>query len=628
MGRRLRLPGWLGFTLLALLAIAAGTAASWRATFAAVRDDGRLAAWANARPERLRISWRAIHSPLPGRLEITGLRVAGRTARLRWEVTAETASGWLAPTPLLRRELAFTAIRARGVRVVVESNAKVEAATVAGEPPPRRIPDFPAGALLQIATSARPWSYAFRDIEVEDLDEVQLDDRRFTGSAQGRGGFTIRRRRTAEILPSRLRLSGVAVETPGGRLAESVDGTLRFRIEPYAYRGVRPADLLPRFTGEVDLTGDLDPEAVLAFLSRGWPSLELESGVSRVATRLRLVRGRLAPDSRLELSAARQRVRFLGFEARGTAELTARVEGGLGAPHLLSELQLAKWELGRPGVPGVLFGDLLRLNARAEVSGLLHAPSGGRLEVDLGRARVPDLRFLNDFLPAAAGIQVERGEAGLTGALSLSSPDGGAGGHLELRGEQVRLAARGQRLTANLEADVRLSEPDLAARAFSLAGTRVAIRRMSAETSGGDRVADWWGDATLTSGRIDLRPPLSFAGDFTAKLADTRPLVAFYEIRRDLSEWTERLLTLEGPSATGSFRWSPGRFELERGFLPLRNGELRARFLLEGGESRGKLLARWRRLVLGVELAGGERRIKLRDVEGWFADETRPDAAP
>ncbi len=95
-------------------------------------------------------------------------------------------------------------------------------------------------------------------------------------------------------------------------------------------------------------------------------------------------------------------------------------------------------------------------------------------------------------------------------------------------------------------------------------------------------------------------------------------------MRRDLADWVERLLTLEGVSATGSFDWTRGRFELDQGFVPLAHGELRARFLLDQGRAGGKLLARWRRLVVGVELADGERSIKLRDVESWFGGEAPP----
>ncbi|MCB1008922.1 MAG: hypothetical protein KDB94_08505, partial [Acidobacteria bacterium] len=109
---------WLrgvGISLLLLGALFVCATLGWRWAFAAVRDDGRLSEWVNRRPERLRIEWRAVESRWPGRLEVEGLRIAGRTERRLWELTAEHVEGSLAPSPLLRRELRFDRIRARGV---------------------------------------------------------------------------------------------------------------------------------------------------------------------------------------------------------------------------------------------------------------------------------------------------------------------------------------------------------------------------------------------------------------------------------------------------------------------------------------------------------------------------------
>jgi hypothetical protein len=631
--------------VLGVSALALGSLPVWRFGFDRVRDDGRLAAWVNRRPERLQISWREVRSPWPGRLEITDLRVAGRTPRLRWEVTADAVAGWLSPAQLARRELRFTSIRASGVRVRVEPNppagssgpaaggAAAAAASPAALPRPSGDPEpgisgFPAGPPPPSPLRAKPWSYSFHDIEVESVSEVRIGDNRFAGSARGRGGFELHRRREAEILPSAIEVAGLSLAYRDNTLASGVDGTLRFHVTPYPYRGAKPADVLPRFVGEIALDGQVDPSEGIAYLTRAWPSLEIDTGVADVSARLRLRSARLGSGSRLQVSARQQKLRFLGFEARGAAELEARVDGGPGGPRLQTELTLAGWELGRPGGAAQMTGDGMRLTTRSTETSLLKPPAGGELELDLGRARVPDLRFLNGYLPAAAGVEVEQGEASINGRFHFTQATGDGAGKLEVRGRGVRLAARGQRLAGDLESEILLSEPDLAAGTFSLAGTQVALRKLTAETSEGDHVRDWWADARLTQGRVDLRPPLALSGDFTAKLADTRPLIAIYEMRRDLADWVERLLTLEGVSATGSFEWTPGRFELDRGFVPLAHGELRARFLLDQGRAGGKLLARWRRLVIGVELAEGERSIKLRDVEGWFGGEASAPPKP
>lgn len=609
------------------VALGLGLVGAWRSTFARVRDDARLAAWANRRPERLLISWREVRSPWPGRLEIEGLRVAGRTPRLRWEVTAERASGWLDPAPLLVRELRFTAIRIAGVRVRVEPDPAAGASPPAAPREPA-IAGFPGPPPGPPPPRAHPWSFTFRDLAVEELTSVEAGEARFDGRARGRGGFRIRRRRDAEILPTAIAVDGLLLRHQGEELARGVGATLRFQVAPWRYRDARPADLLPRFAGQVDVEGSFVPSALTRHLTRAWPSLDLESGLAEVSARLLVRGGRLVDGSRLRIVSPDERLRFLGFEARGRATLAARVAGAAGSGRLESELTLDGWTLGRPGGPVQATGEGLRLVARSADTSLSEPPTGGELELDLGQARVPDLRLLNDYLPAAAGVEVERGSAAVTGRLRFRQASRDGEGTLAVRGRGLRLSARGQRLAGDLEADLRLSHPDLEALTFSLAGSRVALQRLSAETSEGGRIRDWWADAHLTAGTLDLRPPLALAGDFTAKLADTRPLIAFYEIRRDLSDWAERLLTLEGLSATGHFDWTAGRFALDQGYVPLNHGELRARLLVDRGSARGRLLARWRRLVVGVELLDGERSIRLRDVEEWYvrpATPARPD---
>jgi hypothetical protein len=613
----------------ALLAAAALAAIpAWRAGFAWARDSGRLEAWANRRPERVRVEWRTIRSPFPGRFEIEGLRVAGRTPRQRWEVLAERAAGTLNPWPLVYRELRFESIAADGVRVRVARTARPEEPErppVAGAP---QIGGLPPGPAPPPPARALPWSFSFHGVELERLEEVWIDDRILRGSARGNGGFELRRRRDAEILPSQLELRGVTVEASGGRVADAVDGRVRFRVGAYPYRGAGAATVLPRFVGEVALDGRLDPAAAIEYLLRGWPTLELESGLTTVSTRLRLARGRFLPGSELRLTNPHQRLRFLDLEARGGAELEARVESAFGSARLTTEVRLARWELGRPGEAAILFGEDLRLTALAAEPGTERPPRAVDLAVDLGRARAPDLRFVGDFLPPAARLEITAGSAEVTGGLRFATASRAGTGTVSIRGRGLKVEALGQGFGGDFEADLRLSEPDLAAATFSLAGTKVALRRFTAETSAGDRLADWWADATRSRGRVELRRPLRFGGEFVGKLADTRPFVAFYEVRRDLPEWAERLLTVDGISVAGGFDWSAGRFVLDRALVPLAHGELRAKLRLEREDRRGKLLARWRRLAVGVELAGSERQLRLRDVQEWFDDGLEPAPTP
>jgi hypothetical protein len=583
---------------------------------------------------------------------------------VRWRLTAERASGALVPWPLVVRELAWRRVRLSGVEVRVLREAELAGSAPPapseqappsapedgpGRSAPRVDPDFlpeiedlaadaaPAeGGRARpgepsAAAAARPWSYAFRDVRVEDLREVWADDRRFRGRATARGGFALRRRATAEILRSELRAEGLTLLAGGRELARDVRGTARLRFAPWRYRGARLRAVLARADGEIELAGEVAPDEVLDWLFTGWPALELDSQPSRIEARFALARGRLRAGSRVEVANGDQRVRFLGFEARGDARLTAAVDGRWGRTRLETRLELGRWRLGRPGEPVTLVGEGLRLVARAEEPRLDAPPRAAQLELDLGRGSLPDLGFVNELLPAAAQIRIESGSATVGGELRVvqAGPGGPPGGEgvLRLRGSGLRLTAAGQSLSGDLEADLRLAEPDLATPAFSIAGSKLALREVAAVTSAGDRVRGWWGEVSLARGRVVLARPASLGGLFDARLSDTRPMVAFYELRRDLPEWGERLLTVENVSASGGFEWTPGRLRIDDTTVPLAHGEVRAKLDLDRTSRRGRMLLSWRSLAVGVELEGGERSLRLRDAREWYASEQAPAAA-
>jgi len=130
----------------------------------------------------------------------------------------------------------------------------------------------------------------------------------------------------------------------------------------------------------------------------------------------------------------------------------------------------------------------------------------------------------------------------------------------------------------------------------------------------------WRGSVELPSGRLDLGPPLVADAEFRAHLADTSPIVALYDAKRDLPRWTERLLTLDSVQVAGRARIAPGEVLLDRILVPLPIGELRARLRLERQLRFGKLLLAGRRFAAGIELDGRDRRIVLRRARAWFEE--------
>jgi hypothetical protein len=614
--RRTRLAG--AFLLLAALAAVAAVPV-WRAAFAHAAATGRLEAWANPRPERVRVSWRRIASPWPGWFEVEGLRVAGATQRLAWEVTADTASGAIDPRPLLVRELRFRDLHARGVEV---RSARFEAAAESGAGPGLlpAIGGFDSPAPPPEAHRP-PWSFSFHRIAVEGLRELWFDDRRYSGTAHGRGGFELRRRTLAEILPSRLEFDGVRLAARGREVARDASGRVAVRVLPWPYRGARVTDVAARLEGEAALRGTLAPDQALAYLFGSWPWLEIETGPSRVDARVVLARGSFAPGSRLTLDSPGEVLRFLGFEARGDARLEAGVTGAWGGPaRIESALELERWSLGRTGAEPILDGRGLKLAARADAPRADRPPRAVDLTLDLGAARAPDLRFLNDLLPESATISVLGGEAEVGGMLRFEPVERAGRGSLRIRAPRLELAAGQERFAGDVEIRLELAEPEFAPPSFAVGGSRVVLRDLSSSAATALASRRWWAELALPEGRLVLARPFSATGRFDARLADSRPLVEIYELRRDLPEWVERLLTLEGLTATGGFDWRPGRLEIRDAQIPTPHGEIRATVTLERASRVGKLLLAWRRLTVGVELAPEGRHLHLRDVREWYGE--------
>ena len=626
--------------------VLAGAAASvpvWRALFDRALRSGQLAAWVDRRPEKLRIRWREIRSPWPGWVEVRGLHLVGRTPRLRWELTADEASGALRPLGLLRRRLVWSGVRARGVEL-----RAVRHAELAGGEPPRRpvvaeetpaVEDLAAGtpsavtpatpSAPPVAAPARPpWSFEFQNLDVAEVREVWVDDRRFRGRASARGGFALRHRTLAEVFDSRLAAEDVSLRLGGNEVARGVSGEGEFEIDPWPYRGARLRAVLGRFDGWLALQGEVEPDEIVAWLFAGWPGLELESEPSHVDARISLAHGRYRPGTRIVVDNPAQTIRFLGFTARGDARLTANVEGRWGKRRLVSELALGRWRLGSPEQPETLIGEGLKLVARAEEPRIDAPAQASELALDLGRATLPDLRFVNELLPAAARVAVERGSATVGGTLRFLPGERQGEGAIRVRGSDLRLTAAGQALEGDLEADLRLSEPELAHAAFSVAGSTLALRNVATATSAGESVRNWWGELRLAKGRVELARPARLSALFDARLADTRPMIAFYEVRRDLPEWVERLLTVENVAAAGGFEWTKGRLRLDDTSVPLAHGELRAQLDLEREARQGRLLLVWRGLAVGVELAGGERNLRLRDARDWYQSPWLPTGPP
>ncbi len=610
--------------LVALGALAALSVPVWRWAFARFEASGQLAALVERRPDKFRLQWRSVRSPWPGWVEVEGLVVTGRTPRLRWQVTADEVSGVLQPLALLRRQLHFHHLRARGLTV---RSARFD------PPPPIDARHGPPIAGLPATPGPGPrtdrpaWSYRFSGLEFRDLREVWTDDRRLTGAIHGSGGFALHRRTLCEIEPAQIEIDRLEFAVGDHAVASAVTGAARFRIAPWRYQRAPVERVAQSFSGQVDLSGQLEPERLLRALfgDRDW--LHAQPAPAQFESDLRVAHGRLVAGSRLALVQPVQSLDLFGFAVTGDARLAATVSGRRPA-RLDSSLQLDHWRLGRPGAPPFLGGSGLRLEAQIDEPRLHNLPESLRLSLDLGTARADDLTFFAAYLPPTFQTRIVSGAAELSGRLEFDPGQGGGSGQLQVRAPDLQLEVGGQPIAGDVRARIQLAEPELhRPYRFSVAGSQIRLDGFSAPGVDGVRMNGWWSELDLRSGHVELDDSIRLSADFDAKLRDTRPLVFVWQLRRDLPSWAERLLTLEGLSASGRFDWSRGQFRLERGHVPLANGEIRAEARLEEAWRQARLLMTWRRLAVGLAIDGDQRDIRLIGARDWYAAQTTGESA-
>ncbi len=633
--RRRRWRRW-AIALAVVLAVAGG---SWHALFYWAKSTGRLESWLGGRPERFQIRWTEIRSPLPFVFEVEGLVLAVRTRRRTWELTADRARAVVDPWALFDRRFVLREARASGAALRLANelpadtpgdNGSAEARASSVRDLEQNRPKITAFADQPAPISRpkqKPWSWVVSEIEFDALHEIWIDDLRVTGSASGQLGFAIERREWGEVYSSRLRVEDARVRLGGGELSESVGGELDLRIVPWRYHGASATDVLSHVQGRIALNGRAALGPALRYLFGDRPWLEIGAGQATLGTSLSVDRGRLLDGSWLRSELAEAALDAFGFAVRGNAALVAEVWGENDHERLVSRLELGTWTLARPGEAALFVGKGFVVRATSEAPRLDRLSTTAELDVDLGRGRADDLRFLDQFLPRAAEITVERGALDLTGKLRFAAADRSGSGELALAGERLALVVRGQRLAADLAVELRLSAPDFAAGSFAIDGSTLALRKVAAATSEGASIEDWWGETELVSGRVTLRHPFASAGEIRSRAADTRPVIAFYELKRDLPSWVEKALLIDDVRISGRYRVSAGRLQISDVLLPFTNGSARAELDLTRERRRARLLLNWRKLDLGVEIDGQKRDLHLLRAREWFENTQRTRAA-
>jgi hypothetical protein len=288
----------------------------------------------------------------------------------------------------------------------------------------------------------------------------------------------------------------------------------------------------------VDVAGEADPGFANAYLSdvAGLPRLRLEGDPGRLALALEIKGGRVEDGASITYRSPRAGVRFPWFTALGDLELDGASSGG----KLAVDVTVSRALLQRETL--VVHSDRLTIAATAD-SDLRRMPFVDAV-VTLTDARVPDLRALDELMPAGPALRIAQGRGRVDATLVVRSSPPAVHGHVLVRAEQIVLRNRGATIEGRMELRARVRALDLDTGTLDLSGTTLRLDK-AVVRAGAVTWAGQWLHLQLERCLFDLRGPVLWRTELDVAASNLQPLYALLAANLDI------------PRALGLFTDSP-----------------------------------------------------------------------
>ena len=589
--------------------------------------SGRLDRWINRHPEKLRVTFESAWTLVPGVVHFRGLRIVQQGRGSQLEGVVDHGWGSVDLLELPARRVHVVGLRAEGVEFRLRPRPKT-AEERSGPMPAELAPIVELPWQLYDGPppgAARPrsgWTIAFTSARLDGIREVWIGPSHLRGAGTVIASVTVGGDGRVSIRDVDARFERASLAY-GPSVAYS-DARLRVRgrMRSFDPKDTKGLALVPLVRARVELDALLPSgAAALDYYLRNAPWVTFDGGESRVSARVEAEDGRLKSGSTVELSPTDLRARFAGFTARGRAATRLDVEDGPSGAQARVSVAFESYGLLRTetATDPVLRGTGLRITAASPaILGTMPPPElTGR--IDLGRAELPQLAFVNEFLPGGGGFRVKEGAAHAAGTFDVAEGGRSCRGSLSVRGERLVLDAAGVTIAGGFSLSLVVPHGDLLALAFTVDGTRLELERFafaSRHQTAGE--ADWSGAVVFPQARLEMSDALAVAGRVTLRASDTRPLVAFLSADKPLQGWAKKLVSVAAIEGGGRFRLAGGTLALEGFAVKGGSIEIRARLRVNGQGAFGKALASYGVPSAGIELAGKERSVHLVRPEHWY----------
>jgi hypothetical protein len=416
-------------------------------------------------PETLFVSYERGWSIWPGRIQARHLIIRSSDSHVQWVLRIDRCVFDISFFDLAARKK-FHVTRVDGTGVTFEARQRVASPEATPEYV-AALPPIPGFDRVPLFTNEPPnllekwddryyhlWSVELENVTANDVREVWIDTVRFEGTAHVTGGFFLKPIRHAYVSQSHVEVARGRVTAKDRVLVDPVTGALDFRLAAFDPRTVVVAELLHDVSLSTELRGHAPDLASIPPTLTGPIELTGPADVHRLA--VRIVDGRVAPDTHVDIALPGAVVEVARHRLAGDLALRADVAQDAGSPKLTYHLDARALTATRvvPDDQALLFhGPLVDVSGDARALDLA-APLGDlHVVAALPAGEMPDVQSLASYLPPDASFAFMGGKGHVHARIELWLADRRAKGDAALEAHDLDLRVAKTRLLGTTRLD-------------------------------------------------------------------------------------------------------------------------------------------------------------------------------
>ncbi len=564
-------------------------------------------------PQSFDLDYRRAWSFWPSLVYVRNVKLRGNDANLQWQIEVDAARVSIDLLALLHREFHATKVRAEGIGLRLRQKLDVVAATrdrIAPLPPilgfdgpPLRNGRPPADELSNIPYDL--WSVRIENV-AGLVRQIWFDEVHFEGKVRVTGAFFLQPKRQLWVGPAHAAILSGTITLGDERLLQSVSGAADCHIPPFDPSAPVGMEFFRYISGNARLDANISSARAFDYYPRirGIP-LQFDGGQGVLHVDGTLRSGIIRPLN-LALTMGELTAETGKWLAVGTLEVSARTNAQ--GPSAWSA-RIGSVELRRAGANVVAIdGKPLQLDAQVDEIDLSRAAPDLEIHGDLPLARVPNLRFINEFVSSPNGLHVDGGKASFSAQLIASTGTNSIKGVASVDADAVAGRYGALQVAGRVNANAHVAKLLLDSGAFEVSKAVIDAREVTLRDSD-VVVGNWWGSVESHDAKLRPSQAVPFEVNWTAKLENAVPLLAFSKHTPALPGWIVRFLS--GGEVNGTGRLRAGKAFVELSKMKAQTGLLNVEgsFRKRGNAKVGAFRVSAGPLSVGIELTNDEMKL-------------------